>query len=373
MRSLESYPMHGGQLRLISKMFGIPQSQLIDFSANINPDGPPAAVMSALRASLDSPTTLTEYPDLEQAELKETIASYAGIATTNIVVANGFVPLLEAVLRTLPIRRCFLPVPSFAEYRKTLERANIEIVPHVLDAGSSFNYDSDALLAGEHDAVLLANPQNPSGVCHDADAIRDIASKASKRNIYLLLDEAFIDYLPEHSLTTAIGEFANLVVFRSVTKFHGIPGLRVAYAASNPALSASVSANLPPWPISTLASSAVSAALNDQAYAVRARAENLGHRDELQLNLDRLALQVYPSAANFVLFQLPSRVDPDAFWRHMIAEHHMVLRSCANFEALPRGHFRAAVRTQHENRQLSAAIAESLASLLTSAGCGKTA
>ena len=263
-------------------------------------------------------------------------------------------------MRALPIRRCLLPVPAFAEYRKTLERANVEIVPYVLRTESRFSYDPDAMVAGQHNAVLMANPQNPSGICHDADVIRDLIAKASKRNMYILLDEAFIDYVPEHSLTAAASEFANLIVFRSVTKFHGMPGLRVAYAVGNPALSASVSANLSPWPITTLASRAVSAALNDRSHAVRARTENLTRRIALHRDLNLLELPSCPSAANFVLFRLPSRADPDAFWRSMIVEHHMVLRACANFEALPQGHFRAAVRTQQENGQLAAAIAKSL-------------
>ena len=355
-----TYPAHGGQLRQIAEMFGIAQSRLIDFSANINPDGPPAAVVSALRACLDDPRTLTEYPDMEQADLKESIASYAGIATQNIAVANGFVPLLEAALRTLPIRRCLLPVPAFAEYRRTLERANIEIVPHVLSTESCFRYDLEAMVAGQHDAILLANPQNPSGVSHDAGAIRSIVTEAAKRNIYVLLDEAFIDYLPEHSLTTATDDFANLIVFRSVTKFHGMPGLRVAYAVAHPTLCSAVSANLSPWPITTLASCAVSAALNDRPYAARVRAENLTHKLSLHRDLDRLELACYPGAANFILFRLPSSIDPDAFWRHMIVEHHIVLRPCANFEALSHGHFRAAIRTPQENDRLAAAIAESL-------------
>ena len=304
MQSIELQPAHGGQLRQIAGIFGIPQSQLIDFSANINPDGPPAAVMSALRASLDDPRTLTEYPDMEQSELKESIASYAGTAAQNVVVANGFAPLLEAVLRTLPIRRCLLPVPAFTEYRKTLERANIEIVPYVLRTKSCFSYDPEAMVAGQHNAVLMSNPQNPSGVGHDREMIRNLIARASKRNMYVLLDEAFIDYVPEHSVTTAAGEFANLIVFRSVTKFHGMPGLRVAYAVSNPALSELVSANLSPWPITTLASRAVSAALNDRTYAARARTENLARRIALHHDLNRLELACYPSVANFILFQL---------------------------------------------------------------------
>jgi len=361
MQPFESYPVHGGQLRQIAERFGIPQSHLLDFSANINPDGPPPVVLSTLRASLNDVSMLTDYPDLQQTELKQSIARYADIGTQNIAVANGFVPLLEATLRTLPIRRCLLPVPAFVEYHKTLTRAGIEISFHALSAESSFNYNLEAMLAGQHDAILLANPQNPSGVCHDAAIVRDLIARAAKKNMYVLLDEAFIDYVPEHSLTTATDHFPNLIVFRSVTKFHGIPGLRVAYAVSNPSLSISLAENLPPWPITTLASRAVSAALGDQGYADRSRTTNIERRTGLQQELEKLGLILYPSAANFVLFRLSSEVDPVAFWQHMIVEHHIVLRACTNYEALPAGHLRVAVRTKEENYCLIEALAESLA------------
>ena len=365
MASLDSHPLHGGQLRQIAERFHIPVSELLDFSANINPDGPPPAVLSTLRASLDDPSTLTTYPDLQQTDLKRSIARYAGIQEQNVIVANGFVPLLEATLRTLRIGSCLLPVPCFVEYRRALERMGIVIVSHPLSTESSFHYNPEAMLTGRQEAVLLANPQNPSGACEDSAQMCDFVCKALEKNMYVLLDEAFIDYIPGQSLSAMIDRFPKLIVFRSVTKFHGIPGLRVAYAIANGGLAATISENLPPWPITTLASHAVIAALGDQDYAVRARTQNEARRIELQTELESCGLAVYPSAANFLLFRLPALVDPELFWRKMIVEHRVVLRSCANYEALPGGHFRAAIRTQQENHRLAAAVADALCRLRT--------
>jgi threonine-phosphate decarboxylase len=360
MRQIESYPLHGGQLRHIAKQFGIPASQLLDFSANINPDGPPPAALSAIRDGLSDLSALTEYPDIEETELRESIARYAGTATECISVANGFGPLLEVVLRTLRIRNCVLPVPSFVEYRRTLERLGIEISIHPLSAESNFHYDPAAMLVEKHDAILLANPQNPSGVCHDAAEIRALVALALQRDIYVLLDEAFIDYVPERSLTKMITEFPNLIVFRSVTKFHGLPGLRIAYVVTNPVLFQSINRNMAPWSITTLASRAVSAALDDQTYAARSRAVNSDRRDELQRNIRALGFSVYPSDANFLLFQLSLGIDPNLFWRYMITEYGIVLRSCANYYGLAEGHFRVAVRAHSENVLLTSALAEAI-------------
>ncbi len=354
----DTYPLHGGQLRQIADRFSVPAARLLDFSANINPDGPPPSVLIALRNALTDSSTLTDYPDLELVELKQSIAAYAGISPHNLFIANGFVPLLEAVLHTLKIRRCLLPVPAFVEYRNALNRAGVAIIPHPLREDALFGYDPAAMLASDCQAILLANPQNPSGVCHNAAFLRDFVKQALDRGITVLLDEAFIDYIPDHTLTPATEDLPNLVVFRSVTKFHAIPGMRVAYAVAHPQLAAAIQNQLPPWPVTTLASRAVTAALGDQPYALKSRAQNIVWRASLRQNLESLGLRVYPAAANFLLYQLPSHVDPASFWERMITEQHIVLRACVNYENLTASHFRVAVRKPCENTRLLAAIAK---------------
>lgn len=342
-------PSHGGQLRQISQRFNIPVSQLIDFSANINPDGPSPLVLSTLRASLDDSSTLTAYPDLEEAELKRAVAAYAGVSPGNISVANGFVPLLETALRTLKIERCLLPVPAFVEYRRSLTQVGVEIRPHVLTSVSNFRYDIDALLDGDHDAILLANPQNPSGILTCKEEILRLVSRCAERDITVLLDEAFIDYMPCDSLAGHIHQFPNLIVFRSVTKFHAIPGLRVAYAVAHESVTQSLSENLPPWPITTLASYAVAAALADPAFEDRTRSQNELRKSHLSAAIVALGIHIYPSAANFLLLRLPRAIDATDLWQRMILDHHLVLRDCSNYEALEPGHIRVAVRSEQQN------------------------
>jgi threonine-phosphate decarboxylase len=352
-------PLHGGQLHQIAERFGIPASKLLDFSANIDPEGPPATVLAALRESLDDPSVLTHYPEIGESALRSAIATYTEVSPGNIAVANGFVPLLEAALRVLPIRSCLLPVPAFVEYRRTLTRAGVEVIPHVLTP-AGFRYDVDDMLSGPYDAILLANPQNPSGVLCDREVLLALVATAAERDIYILLDEAFIDYCPEESLTREIDRFPNLIVFRSVTKFFGIPGLRVAYTAANSKTNIAIHEAVAPWSITTLASRAVRAALTEAEYANRSRVLNQERRTRLRNNLEALALRTESSAANFLLFRLPSFVDAVDFWERMILDHQIVLRQCANYEALPDGYLRAAVRNDQENARLIEALTQLL-------------
>lgn len=360
--NIEAVPLHGGQLREISERFNIPVRQLIDFSANINPDGPPPAVLSTLQTSLADISVLTTYPDLARTALKNSIAEYSGVALRNIVVANGFVPILECALRTFQTKRCLLPVPAFVEYRRSLARAGIEVERYHLNSDSNFRYNVDALIHGEHDAILLANPQNPSGILTKKEVLCQLVLKCAERHISVLLDEAFIDYAALDSLTADVSRFTNLIVFRSVTKFHGIPGLRVAYAAANEGVARAIAENLPPWPVTTLASHAVSSALEDRSFAEDSRPRNDERRETLSAGLAALGIEVYASAANFLLIRLPVSVSPDFFWRRMIVEHHIVLRDCSNYEGLPSGYVRAAVRTEQENERPLNAISQLLPS-----------
>lgn len=353
---IDHVPNHGGQLRNISARFNIPVPQLLDFSANINPDGPPPSVLLALRTSLDDVSALTAYPDIEEVELKQAIAGYAGVSPRNISVANGFIPLLQAALRALKIKHCLLPVPAFVEYRHALEQAGVEVEPHVLTPDSNFCYDMDALVHGDHDAVLLANPQNPSGALTNKDDLLQFVSECAERNITVLLDEAFCDYTPFASLTQCTHQYPNLIVFRSVTKFHGIPGLRVAYAVANEIVTRSLSYNLSPWPITILASHGVAAALADQPFADRTRLHNDGRRSHLKAALEALGIHTYPAAANFLLLRLPCAVNANHFWQRMIVEHHLVLRNCSDYEALPPGHLRIAVCSERDNEALVRAV-----------------
>jgi threonine-phosphate decarboxylase len=340
---------HGGQLRQISERYGVSVSELIDFSANINPDGPPPAVLQSLRNSLEDPSALTAYPDLEELALKSSIAEYANVPPRTVAVSNGFVPLLQAALRSLRIRHCLLPVPAFVEYRRSLSQANVHITAHHLSSESNFRYEFDAMLAGDHDAILLANPQNPSGALHSKASLIELTAAAATRNISILLDEAFIDYAPESSLVDQVASYPNLIVFRSVTKFFAIPGLRVAYAVAAPETLIGLDQHLAPWPIATLASRAVQAALADRDFAIASRELNEQRKTKLEIALRARGLHVYSSSANFLLLRLPRNLQAQNFYDSSIDQHRIIVRNCSNYEDLEAGHLRVAVKRSREN------------------------
>jgi threonine-phosphate decarboxylase len=187
-----------------------------------------------------------------------------------------------------------------------------------------------------------------------------LAERLNAIGIRVLLDEAFIDYAPHASLSADVETFPNLTVFRSVTKFHGLPGLRVAYALSTQQKTTELTAALAPWAITTLASRGVTAALDDKEYVQRTLRRNEARRDALTTSLHTLGIETYPSAANFLLLRLPAGVDASDLWNRMIHDFGIVLRHCGNFEGLSQSHLRCAVRNEAENARLVKALASAL-------------
>lgn len=358
--SLSAPPAHGGQLRAISQAFAVPVDQLLDFSASIYPNGPPEAVFKALSNALRSPHLISEYPDLESDELREQLGRYAGVPAANILVSNGIVPLLSATIRALKIRRCLLPIPAFGQYRRVLECAGSDVLEYQLMPERSFRPGLEEMLACcvRHgcDAVILNNPHNPSGAALGLHGLRHLVYSAAQHRIRILLDEAFIDFVPQLSICGDVPRAENLVVFRSVTKFFAMAGLRVAYLVSPVQMAGSVARMLDPWSISSLASIAAMAAIQDSGYIRGTLNRNAEERAWLTDALRAIGLTVSPSRTNFLLFQLSPVHRDGSVWERLIVDQGLVLRNCATFDGLDGSYLRLAVRGREDNQRLVRAM-----------------
>ena len=168
--------------------------------------------------------------------------------------------------------------------------------------------------------------------------------------------------MPTETLSAEAVRSEHLVVLRSVTKFYGMPALRVGYAVSSPSLAARIAVQLPPWPVTTLAAGAATQAVQDHAYAQRTLVIVADERRWLQQELETTGVTVYPSAANFLLLRLPATAPTSTRLRaRLIAGSGVVVRDCRSFHGLSNGRFiRVAVRGREENEQLVRALGSAL-------------
>lgn len=354
--------IHGGDVDRVARTYGVSPDRLIDFSANINPIGPPRRALMRLAREAADRRLLTQYPDPDYVELRNTLAAALRVPANGLTIANGSVALIGAIVRAIAPRACVLVAPAFAEYQRALRASGSRIRLFPLAAARGFALDTDALLKMlekyRPTVCVLTNPHNPSGALTARPQMLRLLECTQRTKTRLVVDEAFMDYAPTETLVAEAVRSEHLVVLRSVTKFYGMPALRVGYAASSPHMAARIVGQLPPWPVTTLAASAAAEAIQDHEYARRTLVAVGDQRRWLSQALGATGVTVYPSAANFLLLRLPTTAPTTARVRaRLITDHGVIVRDCRSFDGLSNGRFiRVAVRRRDENERLVRAL-----------------
>jgi threonine-phosphate decarboxylase len=350
-------PPHGGDVYQLARSLGVEISDLLDFSANINPLGYPPGLTDAVAAAMRE---IVHYPDRRCVALRGDLAAYHGLAPEQILVGNGSTELIYLAARALEPRRGLIVTPAFSEYEHALEVARAAAAFHPTPESHNFALDEvPDLRAG--DLVFLAHPASPSGVLLDPARFLTLADRLEAAGAYLLLDEAFIDFVEEASFKAYLERFPRLMILRSFTKFFGIPGMRLGCLLGTPELMARLAAAQEPWSVSTMAQFMGRACLADQEYISRTRAFIAGERAFL---LERLAalpgLAAFPGTVNYLLIKLTLPGATAAGLRQAMLAHRIVIRDASNFRGLDERFVRIAVRSRGENERLLQALAACL-------------
>jgi cobyric acid synthase CobQ/L-threonine-O-3-phosphate decarboxylase len=351
---------HGGDLHSFSRRSGRAAKDILDFSANMNPMGPPPWLRELIAGEIDA---LKHYPDPHCRGLKQAASQCLGVPEEEILCGNGSSELLYAALRALQPKRAVIPVPAYVDYRRACEACGVSVIALPLLEKSGFAVDFSLLEAELRpgDLLIMGQANNPTGRSFPAQELRDLAR--AKPDTFFLIDEAFADFVPGLDRLTVLRP-PNVLVLHSLTKFYAVPGLRLglAYAASE--LRAMIEAQLPDWSVNHLAQAVGRRALQDATYAQRSLEEVPKLRRVLQSGLQKLPdVQVFPGEANFLLCRL-QRSDMDAAdLAAKLLQQGIAIRSCYNFEGLgaaTKQYFRLAVRDAEDNERLLAALADVL-------------
>ena len=170
--------------------------ELLDFSANINPLGLSEQVKKAIMNNMEN---LVHYPDPSGAKLKQVISVYYGTHPENIILGNGAVELLYIYFHSQRPQRVLIPVPSFSEYERAARAADCQIEYMYLDKASDFVLDKKKLLEllPDFDAVILGNPNNPTGKLISRADVLELVEGAKKTGSTVIMDESFLDFLTD--------------------------------------------------------------------------------------------------------------------------------------------------------------------------------
>ena len=353
--------IHGGNIYEMARQRGIDSRKIIDFSASINPLGlSPRAKKKLGKGGLEA---VLHYPDAECGELRKTLAQFHGIPEDCLLPGAGSTEFIYSLPRVLKLERILLVTPAFSEYENALETQSRDCRIHFFETreedGFELNVEGLLLaLTQGYDALYLCNPNNPTGILAEKKDLLRVLAQAEREKAWLILDEAFIDFVPEESLIRQAAVSPRLIILRSLTKFFAMPGLRAGYLASNSGMIEEFSRVKEPWTVNALAQIAAMESLQDKAYAdqtlvyIREERENLAH------GLQGIPGFIpYPGSANYLLVQLhPSLNLSAAELREKMIPRGVLIRDCQSFHHLGPYFFRVAVRTHRENQALLKAL-----------------
>ncbi len=330
---------------------GIDPASVLDFSANINPYGPPPGVKSALRR-----TVISEYPDSAALALRAALATRLDISPERIIPGSGATELIRLAVQAFigPGDRVLIPAPSYGEYATSCRLAGAEITSPLAAEACDFRLDVTALVKSIRDAppraVFIGSPNNPTGEYLDADALHAIADAA--RESLVVIDEAYASLADGSWKSRELAARRNVIIIRSMTKDYALAGLRLGYALSHPDIAALLARLRPPWSVSAPAQAAGIAALATPGYAAACRPRLNRARNYLMRRFGELGYRVIPSAANFFLV----RVGDGAGFRRALLERGLLVRDAASF-GLP-AYVRIAPRKMPGCRRLMQAVSE---------------
>ena len=284
------------------------------------------------------------YPDPKQTALRQKLSDIKGLSMDNMVLGNGSDEILDLIFRLfcIPGKDKVLSLdPSYGMYDVGANLNDIQHIKFPLDKEGNFD-TSDLLTRAEAENVkmlLLCSPNNPMG-----NILPGIETILENFNGLVLIDEAYIDFCPEHSWIKGLERYPNLMIMQTLSKAWGMAALRIGILMASKEIIALVNRIKPPYNISLPTQQlALDGISNKQGYEDN-KQRIIEERERMFRILCRMDMvkRVYPSVTNFILFT----VEEPYLVYNTLRELGIVIR---NRDSQVKGGLRISVGSQKEN------------------------
>lgn len=356
-RAIAPYPP-GKPITALAREMGIPVERIVKLASNENPLGMSRLARAAVEREMPG---LARYPD--QFDLIQALAERHDVSADHVMLGNGSNDLLDYIARVFlgPGLSSVFSQYAFAVY--PLATQGVGATSLVVPAQThDYGHDLDAMLAAiraDTRVVWIANPNNPTGSFLPAAAVHAFL-QAAPRDVLIVLDEAYNEYLPAELRGTPettrawLDAFPNLIITRTFSKVYGLAGLRVGYALGAPAVIDLLNRLRQPFNVNNLALAAARAALDDQLFLSESFELNQRGLEQIGNGLKRLGLACIPAHGNFITFQVQDAMAVN----QQLLKQGVIIRPLGNY-AMPE-HLRVTIGLESENARFLTALEKSL-------------
>ncbi len=320
---------HGGNIFALARKLQCEPDDILDFSASINPLGMAAGVREAIVGALDR---VSHYPEQQSGRLNVALARLWRVPPEFVLTGNGATDLIHFVARLDRGDRpgglsYSLLIPTFSEFHRAYPGAK---------------------LVGRWEELeglgVVTRPNNPFGTVLPLEAIESKLREGHR----LIVDESFLEFTEADSALSLVERYEHLLVLRSLTKMHALPGLRIGALAGQGV--PTMMACREPWQVNVLAEAAALAAIGAVEHQQRTRHFVAHERTWLASELANLpGLCPMQSMANYLLVWTALDPAPLVAW---LTSRRVLVRNCTQIPGVDGPAIRVAVRPREDNQRL---------------------
>jgi threonine-phosphate decarboxylase len=352
-----AHQRHAGIDETVFERLGVAKRDVIDFSVNASPLGPPPHLAEVLR---DAEHLVRQYPSIDGSGIVTYYTERFGLKKQSILAGNGSTEFIYLIPRALGPSRVVIPTPTLPDYTRACRVAGSNVTWLRLSADDAFAAPpSDRMhhALRDADALFIANPTNPTGTTYAAASILRLAETYPDK--WFIVDEAYgrLTCAPdETSLLRPECIASNVLVISSLTELFALPGLRMGCVVGHPDTVAWLRTYTEPWTVNTIADRVAARLAECTEYERQATETITAERSRVHDALGRIpGITPFEPTANFVLARWEATPDLDDLLRALLGDGCYV-RDCRDFPGLEGGYFRIAVRTPEQNDWLVSSI-----------------
>jgi len=341
---------------------------LLDFCYLVNPYFPTEQMSSELKTYFS--VLLSNYPSGQNTQNLLGAKLY-NVEETQILIGNGAAELIRALAAVIR-GKIGITYPTFNEYAESFTAANSdglllsEIVKFI---PKYFSYNANDLkeLSKNCDAILLINPDNPSGNYISRDNVLELAAFLQYQNKKLILDESFIDFVdleqnPSLLCQDILNKYTNIVIIKSLSKSYGIPGIRLgALACGDEELVSQIRKHLSIWNINSFGEFFLQIIGKYQKDYIISCKKIADERARFKKLLEGTGLiKVYPSQANYFICKI-NDISSTELAEQMLEKQNIFIKDLTGKTGISSGsYFRIAVRNEEDNNKFLSCLNELL-------------
>lgn len=279
-------------------------TKLVKLNTNENPYGPSPKAIAAMQAELNDDLRL--YPDPNGDRLKQAVAAYYGVPSSQVFVGNGSDEVLAHAFHGLfqHGKPLLFPDISYSFYPVYCGLYGIQAEPIALDEQFQIRVEDYVRPNG---GIIFPNPNAPTGCLLALEAVERLLQ--ANPDSVVLVDEAYIDFGGESAISL-VSKYPNLLVTQTLSKSRSLAGLRVGLAVGHEDLIEAlerIKNSFNSYPLDRIAIAGAAAAFEDRAYFEQTCAAVIDSREQVVAGLQAMGFEVLPSAANFIFARHPQR------------------------------------------------------------------